>query len=91
MAQTLSGDIHGLYTVFVGLVTGDGYNQGTAAGDGLPSATLVSPYRIRYPKECSIPIPDNKIIEFQGGDVWSGSYVYGIDAMGSGSLVSSTA
>ncbi len=90
MAQIKVGDIHGLYTVFVGLINGEGYNQGVA-GSGITEETLVSPYRLRYPKDASIPLSDRTVINFQGGDVWTGSYVYGIADMGSGSLVSSTA
>ena len=89
MAQIKIGDPHGLYRVFVGLVDENGYNYGTA-GSGVAASTLVSPYMMKYAKNAEIAQNDRNVIDFTGGDVWTGSYVYGITSLGTFSLTSST-
>lgn len=90
MAQSRSGDPHGLYRVFVGLVSEEGYNLGTA-GVGVGQDTMVVPYTIRYAKEAQIAMPDRTVIDFTGGDTWSGSYMHGITSLGTFNLSMSTA
>lgn len=89
MAQVKIGDAHGLYRVMVGLVDNRGYNYGTA-GAGVAEGTLMSPYLMRYPKNAAPGLTDRTVVEFTGGDVWTGSYVYGITSLGSFSMTSST-
>lgn len=89
MAQIKTGDPHGLYRVLVGLVNTTGYNVGTA-GPGVANGTLVQPYILKYPKDATMPVPDRTVIDFTGGDVWTGSYVYGFTSLGTGTLTSST-
>lgn len=91
MAQVKIGDAHGLYRIFVGAVSADGYNIGQNAGTELPAAgTLCVPYMMRYAKSAEFSIEDRTTIDFTGGDVWTGSYVYGITSIGSTSITSST-
>lgn len=89
MAQIKIGDPHGLFRVFVGLVDENGYNFGTA-GPGVAEGTLVSPYLIRYAQSAEIGLPDRTVIDFTGGDVWTGSYVYGITSLGTFEMTLST-
>jgi hypothetical protein len=82
MAQITSGDPHGLNRIFVGLVDNEGYNLGTLTArpaDG----TLMTPYQILYPKDAMPALPDRSVIDFTGGNVWTGSYMYGITSIGS--------
>lgn len=89
MAQIKIGDPHGLFRVFVGLVDENGYNLGTA-GPGVAEGTLVAPYLIRYAQSAEIGLPDRSVIDFTGGDVWTGSYVYGITSLGTFEMTLST-
>lgn len=89
MAQIKIGDVHGLYRVFVGLVDVDGYNQGQSATTPA-NGTLLSPYVLKYAQNAEFNLPNRNQIDFTGGDVWTGSYVYGITSIGTFSLVSST-
>lgn len=89
MAQTRIGDPHGLYRVFVGLVGTDGYNYGTA-GQDVSVSTVVSPYNVRFAKSAEIGLPDRTVVDFTGGDIWTGSYVYGITSLGTFQLTLST-
>ncbi len=89
MAQIKYGDPHGLYRVQVGLVGDDGYNYGTA-GEEMVNGTTSSAYVIRYAKAAEIAMPDRTVIDFTGGDVWTGSYVHGITSLGSFTLTLST-
>ena len=89
MAQIKIGDPHGLFRVFVGLVDDSGYNFGTA-GPGVAEGTLVSPYLIRYAQSAEIGLPDRTVVDFTGGDVWTGSYVYGITSLGTFELTLAT-
>ncbi len=89
MAQVKSGDPHGLYRVMVGVVDTNGYNYGTAGLD-VANGTLIQPYLMKYAKAAEMPLPDRTVIDFTGGDVWTGSFVYGITSLGSFSLESST-
>ncbi len=89
MAQIKIGDPHGLYRVLIGLVTEEGYNAGTA-GDGFAASTVVSPYYVKYAQSAEIAMPDRTVIDFTGGDVWTGSYVYGITSLGTFQLTLST-
>lgn len=90
MAQVKLGDPHGLYRVFVGLVDEIGQNVGTA-GPGVGEGTMVSPYLIRYAQSAEIAMPDRTVVDFTGGDVWTGSYVYGITSLGTFQLTLATA
>lgn len=89
IAQIRSGDPHGLYKVFVGLVGANGYNYGTA-GEGAASVTVLSPYQVKYAQSAEIAMPDRTVVDFTGGDVWTGSYVYGITSLGTFQLTTST-
>lgn len=89
MAQTKIGDPHGLYKVFIGLVDDNGYNWGTA-GESVSDGTLVTPYHVRYAQNAEIAMPDRTVVDFTGGDVWTGSYVYGITSLGTFELTLST-
>lgn len=89
MAQIKIGDPHGLFRVFVGLVSSVGYNYGTAGGS--PSqGTVLAPYNIRYAQNAEINLPDRTVVDFTGGDIWTGSYVYGITSLGTFQLTTST-
>lgn len=91
MAQVSIGDPHGLYRVFVGLVSTEGYNIGTTTGPALPAEeTQVTPYEMKYAQSAEISMPERTVIDFTGGDVWTGSFVYGITSLGTFQLVSST-
>lgn len=89
MAQVKIGDAHGLFRVFVGLVDPVGYNYGTA-GSGVAQGTLVSPYVVQYAQDAPFALPDRTVVDFTGGDIWTGSYVYGITSLGTFDLVMST-
>lgn len=89
MAQIKYGDAHGLYRVQVGLVGDDGLNYGTAGSD-MENGTTTSSYMIRYAKAAEMAMPDRSLIDFTGGDVWTGSYLHGITALGSFTLTLST-
>lgn len=89
MAQTKIGDPHGLYRVIVGLVDSAGYNMGTA-GPNVGTATLIVPYIVRFAQSAEIALPDRTVVDFTGGDVWTGSYVYGITSLGTFQLTLST-
>lgn len=89
MAQIKVGDPHGLFRVFVGLVDSNGYNYGTSqlsAAEG----TQLNPYTVRYAQNAEIAMPDRTVIDFTGGDIWTGSYVYGITSLGTFQLTLST-
>lgn len=89
MAQVKVGDPHGLFRIFVGLVDETGYNFGTA-GPGVADGTMVTPYLIRYAQNAEIAMPDRTVIDFTGGDIWTGSYVYGITSLGTFTMTLST-
>lgn len=89
MAQIKIGDPHGLFRVFVGLVDESGYNFGTA-GPGVDQGTQLSPYLIRYAQSAEIGLQDRTVVDFTGGDVWTGSYVYGITSLGTFEMTLST-
>ncbi len=89
MAQISVGDPHGLYKVYVGLVDSSGYNYGQA-GTGVANGTLISPYQIKQAKNATMPVPDRTVIDFTGGDVWTGAYVYGFTSLGQGDLDTAT-
>ncbi len=89
MAQIRIGDPHGLYKVFIGLVDSLGFNYGTA-GESVAEGTFLAPYEMKYPKSAAIEQPDRATIDFTSGDVWTGSYVYGITSLGQFQLTSST-
>ena len=89
MAQVKIGDAHGLFRVFVGLVNGVGYNYGTAGADAGEN-TLLAPYNIRFAQSAEIALPDRTVVDFTGGDIWTGSYVYGITSLGTFQLTLST-
>lgn len=89
MAQIKIGDPHGLFRVQVGLVDATGLQFGTAGPD-MANGTTTSTYLIRFPKAAEIPMPDRTLIDFTGGDVWSGSYLHGITSLGTMSLTLST-
>lgn len=89
MAQISYGDAHGLYRVQVGLVGDDGNNYGTA-GEEMSNGTTASSYIIRYATAAEIAMPDRTVIDFTGGDVWTGSYVHGITSLGTFMLTLST-
>lgn len=89
MAQVKIGDAHGLYRILIGLVDPLGYNYGTA-GEGVAEGTLVSPYFMRFPKNAAPALTDRTMIDFTGGDVWTGSFVYGITSLGQFEMTSST-
>ena len=78
-----------MFRVFVGLVDAEGYNLGTA-GPGVAEGTLVSPYLIRYAQSAEIGLPERTVVDFTGGDVWTGSYVYGITSLGTFEMTLST-
>jgi len=90
MAQIRTGDAHGLYRVFIGLVDDAGYNYGTA-GPGVLPGTMMSPYMVRYATDASLTLPDRTVIDFTGGDVWTGAFVYGITSLGTFEMTLSTA
>lgn len=81
MAQVKIGDAHGLYRVVIGNVGRNGYNYGTAGQNAEPGTTLPG-YVIRYPQNGEFQMPDRTVIDFTGGDVWTGAYVYGITSLG---------
>lgn len=89
MAQIKIGDPHGLYRVQVGLVDDTGLQYGTAGPD-MANGTTSSTYVIRFAKAAEIPMPDRNLIDFTGGDVWTGSYLHGITSIGTASLTLST-
>lgn len=89
MAQVKIGDAHGLYRVFIGLVDTTGYNYGTA-GAGVAADTLVSPYQVNYAQAAEFAMADRTVVDFTGGDIWTGSYVYGITSLGTFELSMST-
>lgn len=89
IAQTKIGDAHGLYRVFVGLVNTTGYNYGTSGVD-IAEGTQVAPYLIRYAQGAEMGLPARTNIDFTGGDVWTGSYLYGITSLGTFDLTLST-
>lgn len=78
-----------MYRVFVGLVGSDGYNYGTA-GESVGTGTVVSPYNVRFAQSAEIALPDRTVVDFTGGDIWTGSYVYGITSLGTFQLTLST-
>lgn len=81
IAQIKIGDPHGLYRVQVGLMGDDGYQYGTAGPD-MANGTTSGTYVIKYPKNAEMALPDRTVINFTGGDIWTGSYMYGITEMG---------
>ena len=89
MSQISYGDAHGLYRVQIGLVGDDGYNYGTA-GEEMANGTTSSAYVIRFATAAEMAMPDRTVIDFTGGDVWTGSYVHGITSLGTFSLTLST-
>ena len=89
MAQTTIGDAHGLYKVWVGLVDDKGYNMGIAGPD-VANNTLTEPYHMRYVQSAEISMQDRTVINFTGGDVWTGSFIYGITQLGTFSLTNAT-
>ena len=89
VAQIKIGDPHGLYRVQVGLVDDTGLQYGTAGPD-MANGTTSSTYVIRFAKAAEIPMPDRNLIDFTGGDVWTGSYLHGITSIGTASLTLST-
>lgn len=91
MAQIKSGDPHGLYRVQIGFVNSLGYNFGQANPEGtINDGTTFSSYITRFAKAAEMAIPDRTVIDFTGGDVWTGSFVYGITSLGSSTLTLST-
>jgi len=89
LAQIKIGDPHGLFRVFVGLIDSSGYQFGTS-GPGVVAGTVCSPYNIRFAQNAEIAMPDRTVIDFTGGDIWTGSYVYGITSLGTFQLTLST-
>lgn len=89
MAQVKIGDPHGLFRIFVGLVDSTGYNFGTA-GPGVDEGTLLSPYVVRFAQGAEIGMPDRTVVDFTGGDIWTGSYIYGITSLGTFEMTLST-
>lgn len=89
MAQVKIGDPHGLDRVLIGLVDENGYNYGTA-GTGVGNGTLITPYLMKYPKTAAMQMPSRTVIDFTGGNVWTGSFMYGITSLGSYQLESAT-
>ena len=89
MSQISYGDAHGLYRVQIGLVGDDGYNYGTAERKWrmAPPQTLMSFVSLLA---AEMAMPDRTVIDFTGGDVWTGSYVHGITSLGTFSLTLST-
>lgn len=81
MAQVKVGDAHGLYRVVTGIVGVDGLNYGTA-GEGVDPGTSLPGYVIRYAQSGEFQMPDRTVVDFTGGDIWTGSYVYGITSLG---------
>ena len=82
MASIKRGSPHGLWRVLAQLVGTDGISYGTA-GEDLAAGSTTEPLILQYPKTATLPSPDATVIDFTGGDVWIGSYQYGIASLGS--------
>lgn len=89
MAQVKIGDPHGLYRIMVGRIDTTGYNYGTAGPD-ISNGTLVTPYLVRYAKAAEMQNQDRTVIDFTGGDIWTGAYVYGVTTLGTFEMQLST-
>ncbi len=89
MSQISTGDVHGLYKIFVGLVNEEGKNYGMA-GLNPAAGVLLEPYELKYPKSSPLPAPDRPQIDFTGGDTYNGSYQYGITSLGTMTIEHST-
>lgn len=82
MAAIKRGNPHGLYKVLVQLTGASGMSYGQA-GSGISNGATSQSYVAHYPKSATLPTPDRTTLDFTGGDVWIGSYQYGITSMGS--------
>lgn len=78
-----------MYRIFVGLVDSTGYNFGTAGPEAV-AGTMLIPYQVRYAQGAEVGMPDRSTVDFTGGDIWTGSYVYGITSLGTFEITSST-
>jgi hypothetical protein len=74
MAQIKKGDVSGLFRVQVGYVDANGYNFGQVLpNEGVGSGITMPSYLISSAKNAAVEMPDRTVVDFTGGDVWTGS------------------